>query len=192
MHPTTHTLIDSLGSFTWPLLALALITGLLLLERLITLTVNQCSHRLAHGTTALLAHYGEGEREAALQLWLSEQHQRLTRGLKTVHIVALAAPLVGLLGTVMGLMQSFSALANQQGAIHPAQLADGLSFAMGTTVAGLAIALPALCGYHALRHWAGQQVQHAAHSAGWHLVKEQRASELVAGQGLAKSGANSL
>lgn len=187
MDTTPYALIDSLGPFTWPLFGLALITGLLLLERLVTLTVNAWSDRLQKGVAHVLAHYGEAEREAALHLWLSEQYQRLTRGLKTVHIVALAAPLVGLLGTVLGLMQSFSTLASQQGAIHPAQLADGLSFAMGTTVAGLAIALPALCGYHALKHWAGQQIQQASHTAGWQLVNRQRAGDLVAGKYHGKS-----
>lgn len=58
--------------------------------------------------------------------------------------IASIAPMVGLLGTVLGMIQAFNVIAFQTGAVKPVLLASGISKAMVTTAAGLIIAIPAM------------------------------------------------
>lgn len=82
-------------------------------------------------------------REEAATLWLEGVRGGLTRGLGLLQLIAALAPMLGLLGTVLGMVVAFQAIAEQEGPVHPALLADGLWQAMLTTVVGLAVALPA-------------------------------------------------
>ncbi|MFH1846814.1 MAG: MotA/TolQ/ExbB proton channel family protein [Candidatus Omnitrophota bacterium] len=61
--------------------------------------------------------------------------------------VAAIAPMVGLLGTVLGMIQAFNVIAFQTGAVKPILLASGISKAMITTATGLIIAIPAMIFY---------------------------------------------
>jgi biopolymer transport protein ExbB len=61
--------------------------------------------------------------------------------------IAAIAPMVGLLGTVLGMIQAFNVIAFQTGAVKPILLASGISKAMVTTAAGLIIAIPAMMFY---------------------------------------------
>ncbi len=67
----------------------------------------------------------------------------LERFLNTLGTIALITPLLGLLGTVFGMIQVFSALM-QHGAGDPGFLAGGISVALITTAAGLTVAIPSL------------------------------------------------
>jgi biopolymer transport protein ExbB len=58
-------------------------------------------------------------------------------------MVVQAAPMLGLLGTVVGMIDAFSVLAVTDGAVDPTLLASGIYVALTTTAAGLAIALVA-------------------------------------------------
>lgn len=68
--------------------------------------------------------------------------QHLERYLSALATLASAAPLLGLLGTVVGMIEIFGA--HQANANQPAQLAHGISVALYNTAFGLAIAIPAL------------------------------------------------
>lgn len=61
--------------------------------------------------------------------------------MRLLEAVVQAAPMLGLLGTVIGMIDAFSALAQSTGAVDPAQLAGGIWTALTTTAIGLAIAL---------------------------------------------------
>lgn len=63
--------------------------------------------------------------------------------LSWVNTVIKSAPMMGLLGTVMGMMGAFKTLASNE-TVKPAQLAGDISFALITTACGLAIAIPLL------------------------------------------------
>ena len=75
---------------------------------------------------------------------------RLERYLSTLATIASAAPLLGLLGTVIGMIEIFgsqapgSAAGSAVGAGNPAQLAQGISIALYNTAFGLIVAIPAL------------------------------------------------
>ena len=65
--------------------------------------------------------------------------------------IATVSPLMGLLGTVFGMIQAFNAVAFQTGAVKPILLAAGIAKAMITTAGGLCVAIPALIFYSILR-----------------------------------------
>lgn len=74
--------------------------------------------------------------------------RRLNTRLPT--LIAGLAPLIGLLGTVVGMVRAFQQVASAQGAVNPSLLAGGIWEALITTVAGLVVAIPALIVHHAL------------------------------------------
>jgi biopolymer transport protein ExbB len=67
-------------------------------------------------------------------------------------IVATVAPIVGLLGTVLGMIEAFHVIAFADGMGNPALLAGGISKALVNTAGGLSVALPALGMHHFLKH----------------------------------------
>lgn len=67
-------------------------------------------------------------------------------------VVATVAPIVGLLGTVVGMVESFHAIAYAGGMGNPALLAGGISKALVCTAAGLSVALCALGAHHFFKH----------------------------------------
>jgi biopolymer transport protein ExbB len=74
----------------------------------------------------------------------------LERYLNTLGTIAAISPLLGLLGTVTGMIRTFSAL-TLGGVGDPAALAGGISESLVTTAAGLMVAIPALIAYRYLR-----------------------------------------
>lgn len=73
---------------------------------------------------------------------------RLERGLTLLEIIAGISPLIGLLGTVLGMVTVFDAI-SAEGMGNPQVLSEGISKALITTVAGLSVAIPALA-FHSL------------------------------------------
>ena len=82
---------------------------------------------------------GAGEREVL----------QLSRNVRVLSVVAAIAPLLGLLGTIFGMISAFQTVATSGEALGRAELlAKGIYEAMITTAAGLMVAIPALVGYH--------------------------------------------
>jgi biopolymer transport protein ExbB len=69
---------------------------------------------------------------------------KLHRKVEMLAFVAAAAPMLGLLGTVTGMMRSFNTIALTEGAANASQLAGGISEALVTTCEGLVVAIPAM------------------------------------------------
>ncbi|WP_296641294.1 MotA/TolQ/ExbB proton channel family protein [Roseinatronobacter sp.] len=65
------------------------------------------------------------------------------RGLRALELIATIAPLIGLLGTVLGMIEAFQALQAAGNRADPAALAGGIWQALLTTAAGMAVAIPA-------------------------------------------------
>jgi len=91
------------------------------------------------------------EREKAVEDAGQREVRRLSANLKPLVVVAMIAPLLGLLGTVWGMILAFSTIASQDGLGKPALLAEGISQALITTAAGLAIAIPTQAIYYYLK-----------------------------------------
>jgi len=77
--------------------------------------------------------------------------RKLERFLPTLQTIANIAPLMGLLGTVFGMIKTFSVIA-QQGVGNAQALSGGISEALFTTAAGLSVAIPTVVFYHIVRH----------------------------------------
>ena len=95
------------------------------------------------------ATYGTATVEASLKAALIEEEARLTKNLSSLSVLAQAAPLVGLLGTVTGMIRAFNVL-SAQGEPTAALLAEGIGEALFNTAGGLFVAIPALVGYYFL------------------------------------------
>ena len=93
--------------------------------------------------------YGRAAVEAAFQEASLQEEQRLARGLRPLATIAQIAPLMGLLGTVTGMIIAFAEI-SQQGTGNPAALADGIGQALVTTAAGMMVAIPVLIGQSVL------------------------------------------
>ena len=93
----------------------------------------------------------------------------LERGLTLLEIIANVSPLLGLLGTVLGMVAVFDAITTE-GLGNPQVLSEGISKALVTTVAGLCVAIPAL----ACHSWFSRRVDDLA------TEMQDRATGLVA------------
>jgi len=76
---------------------------------------------------------------------------RLERSLNTLGTIASAAPLLGLFGTVIGMIEIFGSQTAASGAADPGRLAHGISVALYNTAFGLLIAIPSLMFYRYFR-----------------------------------------
>ncbi len=72
--------------------------------------------------------------------------------------VATIAPLLGLLGTVLGMLRAFSSVAHDVASAKPVVLASGVSQAIVTTIFGLIVAIPCMAFYAWFRRRAGRQI----------------------------------
>jgi biopolymer transport protein TolQ len=87
----------------------------------------------------------------ALERAVAEESLRLESGLILLAIAVSGAPFLGLLGTVWGVMSTFSHV-GMSGSADLATMAPGVSAALITTVAGLLVAIPSMFGYNWLVH----------------------------------------
>ncbi|NIO28564.1 MAG: hypothetical protein GTO29_08425 [Candidatus Latescibacteria bacterium] len=85
--------------------------------------------------------------EERMQIALSQQKLLLEKNLNILGTMAAIAPLIGLLGTVWGIMRAFHDMA-QTGSAAPTVVAAGVAEALVTTAAGLVVAVPALILYN--------------------------------------------
>ena len=168
------------GPVMFPISFVAILGFLLVIERLITLYVrNGGAGRLAdkvlaasaagrvdearrlcamgRGTVsrvmaACLARHEAGQRamEDSIQEQLLHEIPRLQRSLGGIAVLAGVAPMLGLLGTVTGIISTFEAI-RAFGAVNPESMAAGISEALIATAAGLMIAIPVVIIHSLLR-----------------------------------------
>ncbi len=87
--------------------------------------------------------------EKVLKNALDKYLSKLELGLNTIKIIASISPLLGLLGTVIGVLNSFDSI-SKSGLGDPTIFSTGISIALITTVAGLIVAIPHYIGYNYL------------------------------------------
>lgn len=152
------------GGFMWPLLLLSVLSVAIILERSLFYFLHRyrlgaiiscvrekaalasSSDPLASFATAFTSDLAQGEihclnvseREATR---LISAHER---GIRVLALVAAISPLIGLLGTVWGMVIAFSKIATLGETVTPADFADGIWTGLLTTVAGLLVAIPAM------------------------------------------------
>ncbi|MEM6470382.1 MAG: MotA/TolQ/ExbB proton channel family protein [Planctomycetota bacterium] len=98
------------------------------------------------------AEYGWSEVEKAVEDALAEQASRMMRRIEYLSVIGNIAPMVGLLGTVTGMIFAFQQVAATRGAAGAGDLAEGIYQALVTTVGGLIVAIPSLAAYAVSRN----------------------------------------
>ena len=109
--------------------------------------------------------YGWPAVEKALEDSAAEQAARLYRKLEYLSVIGNLAPMIGLLGTVSGMILAFREVAVSSGSAGAADLASGIYSALVTTVAGLIIAIPSLGAFAVFRNKIDELVSEIAYSA---------------------------
>jgi biopolymer transport protein ExbB len=165
------------GMFMWPLLACSIVTVTTIVLAALTLRekkvlplvieseierltpggsaerlmriVNNDSSSLAGVVRTALQHlrWPRAENIESVQTRARRELVRLERGLIVLEVMTGIAPLIGLIGTVSGLLHVFSGLGVSTGASDTKAVALGISEALNCTVFGLSIAVPALIGF---------------------------------------------
>lgn len=178
------------GPVMWPLLACSVLAIAIILERaMVFMRVRAVPKRLAEKTAAAYAAGNIAEARAVLrgsrhpvarvlerQIDLASQDrtlradsvsrdggellERLEARLSPLLLVSQIAPLLGLLGTVSGLVGSFWKLEQISGPVEPSDLAAGIWAALLTTVFGLMVAIPAAAAWHLLQDRADAVARH--------------------------------
>ncbi len=171
--------VASGGVLVWPILALGLLAALLAAERAFTLRrlhsgtdgllkvvlakvakgelqeANQaCEADPGAPSRVLLAglshwHLPKDQLEDVLKEAIVRELPRLERALPIIAVVAAVAPLLGLLGTVTGMISTFEVI-TEHGTGDPKMLSGGISVALVTTQLGLAVAIPVLLVHNLL------------------------------------------
>lgn len=125
-------------------------------------TPSLLSFVLLHGISEL--EFGWSSVEKSLEDAIAEQSARLYRKIEYLSVIGNIAPMVGLLGTVVGILIAFQQVAVGGGS-GSTDLAEGIYQALVTTVGGLIIAIPALGAFAVFRNRIDQMVAEAAYTA---------------------------
>ncbi len=97
-------------------------------------------------------------RDDLMSIVVAELNQKYQAGIKSLRIIGTISPMLGLLGTMLGIISAFKEIAASSGPVLPNMIAKGLWEAMLTTVIGLIIALIALLMAHFFRALSQKEV----------------------------------
>ncbi|MGB7343702.1 MAG: MotA/TolQ/ExbB proton channel family protein [Pirellulaceae bacterium] len=118
--------------------------------------------------------FGWREVEKAVEDSLAEQSARLMRRIEYLSVIGNIAPMVGLLGTVTGMIFAFQQVATTRGAAGAGDLAEGIYQALVTTVGGLIVAIPSLAAYAICRNRVDSLIADVAYQSQHALVPIKR------------------
>lgn len=115
-----------------------------------------------------LRHLGEGKRasEEAMMMALAGANASFQTKIAYLSVIGVIAPMVGLTGTVLGMIDAFS-LMGQAGAADPSKLSGAIGHVLHATAGGLIVAIPAFVFYYALRN----RVSHQFHAVNAELAE---------------------
>ncbi len=109
--------------------------------------MDELSKRLPPAGHMVLAHQSTEAIRAAMEATVTRQGQKHSANMVVLTIAISGGPFLGLLGTVVGVMITFAAIA-ASGEVNVNAIAPGVAAALAATVAGLAVAIPSLFGYN--------------------------------------------
>jgi biopolymer transport protein ExbB len=95
-----------------------------------------------------------------------DENMKLEHRLSFLSLVGSIAPMVGLLGTVDGMVQSFMVIASSDTQPKPSKLAEGISMALITTLVGLVLAIPAIIAFNLLKNRLSRMVMETGQTSG--------------------------
>jgi len=170
-------LMDRGGVVMWPLLGLSVLAMALVIERLwFWVKINHARRLIAVEQMARMLRLGKSEPARALaqsdgsiyggvvRMLLDEtltdavavdviqsQRSRLERFMPTLSTIITTAPMLGILGTVFGIISSFQILSDQTAMANPRDVGQGIAEALLTTAVGLVVAIGVLFPYNVFR-----------------------------------------
>jgi biopolymer transport protein ExbB len=109
--------------------------------------------------------FGWREVEKSVEDSLAQQAARLMRRIEYLSVIGNIAPMVGLLGTVTGMIFAFQQVATTRGAAGAGDLAEGIYQALVTTVGGLVVAIPSLAVYAVCRNRVDSLISEVAYQS---------------------------
>ncbi|MCC3305275.1 MotA/TolQ/ExbB proton channel family protein [Sneathiella sp. HT1-7] len=177
-----------MGLMAWPLAICSVLAVAVGLERLV-FTVRAAIKAKAHYER--LADYlranrnhPKAVRDELVGVTLNDFRRPYYSGIKMLRLIGMISPIIGLLGTILGIIAAFKVISVQTGPVSPALIADGLWEAMLTTAAGLMIALPALLMAHFFSAFSDRQLERFCLelnrlSLSFEMAKNEPASEVV-------------
>ncbi len=139
---------QKLGIMGLPLVVCSVLATMLCLERVIFFVFTDFGGRklLTKGLLILRLHSRKNRslREEIVAVALINTKRPYSRGLALLRMIAAISPILGLLGTILGIIDAFRVIAASSNPVTPNMIADGLWEALLTTAFGLMIALPTL------------------------------------------------
>lgn len=139
---------DKLGLMAWPLAICSIIAAAIAIERLLyflrTATDDDANYHKMARFLDDNSHQPKALRDELIASRLLDLQDSYTSGLNWLRTIGSISPMIGLLGTVLGIIKAFKTISVQTGAVSPNLIADGLWEAMLTTAVGLCIAIPAI------------------------------------------------
>lgn len=144
------------GIFMYPILAIFAVGVAITIERYLYLSHAKSKNRrmvakLIQGMEHYKTSRRRGDFEAAMEESIMEAIPRLEKRTPYLAMFANIATLLGLLGTIVGLIKAFTAVAHADPSLKAEILATSISVAMNTTAFGLIVAIPLLFSYTVLR-----------------------------------------
>ena len=138
------------GVIVYVLIALNIIGFTIMFWKLIVLSSTKFrKEKLINEVLEFTKNKNKDFTKESIQNIISRRIKKLEFGLNTVKIIASIAPLLGLLGTVVGVLNSFDSI-TKSGLGDPSVFSNGISIALITTVAGLIVSIPHYIGYNYL------------------------------------------
>ncbi len=96
--------------------------------------------------------FGFAEYKSAVEEAGEDQTGQLYRQTEVLGVIGAIAPMLGLTGTVLGMITAFNTIADQEGMAKPEDLAGGIGQALVTTLLGLVVAIPTMVAYSFFRN----------------------------------------
>ena len=96
--------------------------------------------------------FGYAEYRSAVEEAGEDQTGRLYRRIEVLNVIGAIAPMLGLTGTVIGMIEAFTTIASLEGMARPQELAGGIGQALITTLLGLMVAIPTMVAYSYFRN----------------------------------------
>jgi biopolymer transport protein ExbB len=96
--------------------------------------------------------FGYAEYRSAVEEAGEDQTGKLYRRTEVLNVIGAIAPMLGLTGTVLGMIDAFATLASLEGMARPQELAGGIGQALITTLLGLLVAIPTMVAFSYFRN----------------------------------------
>jgi len=151
-----------LGLMQLPLAACSVVAMMLCFERMVFVIRARFNKEQTYRKIADYLekhkHYPKPLRDEMVAVMLSEVRLSYYRSIKALRMIGTISPMLGLLGTILGIIKAFRIISASNVPVSPSMIADGLWEAMLTTAVGLFIALPSLLMAHLFKHLSESQL----------------------------------